>query len=73
MALLAKARAEVFEGRHFERQKELTLTVVEAWTAYEPITKRDNDAWQTDNGRASHLSRHLGPRTLGKNGPPVLG
>ncbi|MFC1609708.1 tyrosine-type recombinase/integrase [Myxococcota bacterium] len=60
MALVAKVRAEAFEGRFFERHKECKLTVTQAWNKYEPVTKRDNDAWQTDKGRAEHLIRHLG-------------
>jgi hypothetical protein len=46
----------------FDRRKEQHLTVAEAWELYEPITKRDNAAWQTDVGRAAHLVRHLGDR-----------
>jgi len=58
--LAAKVKAETFEGRFFVRQKEPTTTVRELWDAYEPITKRDNDSWQTNIGRSRHLLRHLG-------------
>jgi integrase len=60
MALIAKARTEAFEGRYFERLQRPKLTVAEAWAAYEPINRRDNDAWQTEAGRARYLLRHLG-------------
>ena len=41
-----------FEGRFFTRQKEWTATVCLLWHAYEPISRRDNDSWQTTSGRA---------------------
>lgn len=54
--LAAKKKAEAFEGQFFVRQKrEATKTVKELWEAYEPISKRDNDSWQTNTGRARHL------------------
>jgi site-specific recombinase XerD len=62
VALLAKKRAEAFEGRFFDRKREPSLTVAEVWAAYEPICKRDNDAAQTEIGRARHVLRHLGDR-----------
>ena len=37
-----------------------TLTVSGAWRIYEPITKRDNRAWDSDCGRAVHICRLLG-------------
>jgi integrase len=58
--LAAKVKAEAFESRFFTRQKKWTATVRELWQAYEPISKRDNDSWQTTSGRARHLLRHLG-------------
>lgn len=61
MALVAKARAEAFEGRYFDRAKKPTLTVAQAWEAYKPISKRDNDTWQSEAGRAKQLIRILGP------------
>lgn len=62
MALAAKAKAESFEGRFFDRLQSSKLTVADAWKAYEPKGLRDNDAWLTDKGRAAHLLRHLGAR-----------
>jgi len=61
MALVAKARAEAFEGRYFDRAKKPTLTVAQAWEAYKPISKRDNDTWQSEAGRAKQLIRILAP------------
>lgn len=55
-----KARTASFEGQFFQTKKAKRTTVEQAWKAYEPITKRDNDSWQTDNGRAEHVLRHLG-------------
>ena len=43
VALVAKARAEAFEGRYFDRPKASKLFVEDAWKAYQPISKRDND------------------------------
>jgi integrase len=60
LALVAKARAAAFEGRHFDKVKPCTLSVTEAWALYKPVTKRDNDAAKTDEGRATHLLRLLG-------------
>lgn len=34
--------------------------MAEAWALYEPVTRRDNDSWQSDVGRALFLNRHLG-------------
>src|SRR3954469_9754538 len=36
------------------------LLVEDAWKAYQPISKRDNDTWKSEEGRAKHLTRHLG-------------
>jgi integrase len=60
VAFVAKARAEAFEGRYFERLEKPKLTVAEAWGHYDPINKRDNDAWQSEEGRSRHFTRHLG-------------
>ena len=61
--LAAKKKAEAFDGKFFARQKgEATKTVKELWESYEPISKRDNDSWQTNIGRARHVLRHLGSR-----------
>ena len=62
VALAAKARAEAFEGRHFDRPKASKLVVEDAWKAYQPVSKRDNDTWQSEEGRAKHLIRHLGQK-----------
>jgi integrase len=62
--LVAKRKADAFEGRYFDKPKAVTLTVAELWGDYEPITKRDNDSWQSDTGRAVHLLRHLGDRRV---------
>ena len=62
MALVAKARAEAFEGRYFDRPKASKLLVEDAWKAYQPISKRDNDTWKSEEGRAKHLNRHLGQK-----------
>jgi integrase len=60
VACATKVKAESFEGRFFDRVRTPTSTVADLWSAYEPIAKRDNDAWQTDVGRAKHLLKHLG-------------
>jgi len=57
-----KLRTEAFEGRYFDRPKANLLTVEEAWENYEPVTKRDNKSWRSDNGRAGHLVKHLGTK-----------
>ncbi len=62
VALVAKARAEAFEGRYFDRPKASKLLVEDAWKAYQPISKRDNDTWKSEEGRAKHLNRHLGQK-----------
>lgn len=59
-ALLAKKRAEAFEGRYFDRAKASRLSVEDALTEYEKLSKRDNRSWKSDRSRAAHLSRHLG-------------
>lgn len=63
MALISKLRTSAFEGRFFERMRPATMTVAEAWTLYEPVARRDNDAFTSDQGRTKHLVRHLGERT----------
>ncbi|HWE22977.1 MAG TPA: site-specific integrase, partial [Myxococcales bacterium] len=55
-------RIDAFEGRYFERTKPSKITVEDAWTAYKPISERDNDTWLSERGRASHLLRHLGKK-----------
>jgi len=57
-----KLQVEAYEGRFFDRVREPTETLKDLWLAYEPITKRDNDSWQSDVGRARHLIRLLGAR-----------
>ncbi len=66
--LVAKRKAEAFEGRFFDRVKAPTLTIAEVWEAYLPITKRDNDSWLTDVGRAKHLVQLLGTRRASQIG-----
>lgn len=63
-AFLSKKRIAVFEGRYFDKVEPCRLTVAEVWRLYEPISKRDNDTWRTEKGRAAHLIRHLGSRRL---------
>jgi integrase len=63
-ALAAKKRAEAFEGRFFDKRKEHTLTVSEAWMLYEPICKRDCDAYRTERTRAKCFLRVLGPKVV---------
>src|ERR1700719_3334566 len=61
--LAAKKKTEAFEGHFSTRPKKVVAkTVKELWDAYEPITKRDNDSWQTNLGRSKHLLKHLGGR-----------
>jgi integrase len=62
LALVAKRKAEAFEGRYFDKVKVPTATVADVWRAYEPVSKRDNDTWITDKGRAAHLLRLLGSK-----------
>jgi hypothetical protein len=62
MALVAKRRAEAFEGRYLERPKTSKLVVEQAWKAYQPISERDNDTANSESGRAKHLVRILGQR-----------
>ncbi|HEX9506938.1 MAG TPA: tyrosine-type recombinase/integrase, partial [Myxococcales bacterium] len=59
VAYSTKVKAESFEGRFFDRVRTPTCTVADLWSVYQPIAKRDNDAWRTDVGRAKHLVRHL--------------
>lgn len=62
VALLAKWRAEAFEGRFFDRPKTSKLTVAQLWEKYAPISKRDKDSWQSDIARARYLTEVLGDR-----------
>jgi integrase len=57
-----KMLVEAYEGRFFDRVKGPTASVRKLWAEYEPITKRDNDSWRSDVGRAAHLVRLLGDR-----------
>jgi integrase len=60
-SLEAKVKAEAFEGRFFDKRKVLTLSVQEAWELYKPAGQ-ENDSFNTDEGRAKHLIRHLGQK-----------
>ena len=64
--LLAKLEIDAFEGRYFDRQLEARVTVEDCWKAWEPITRRDNDSWQSDVDRARHLVEHIGQRRAAK-------
>ncbi len=64
--LIAKLQIDAFEGRYFDRQLEAKTTVADCWKAWEPITRRDNDSWQSDIDRARHLVEILGPRRAAK-------
>jgi len=57
-----KLKAGAFEGVNFKRPKARTLTVEKAWEAYAPSSKLGKRSWQTDEGRAKHLVRHLGDK-----------
>lgn len=63
-ALLAKARAEAFEGRHFNVTKPATLTVDEALKHFLEKSKRELDSWKSDRSRAKHLRDHLAPERV---------
>jgi integrase len=60
--LEAKALADSFEGKFFDKRKESKLTVKDAWALYEPVTTQQNDSWKSDVGRAKHILRHLGEK-----------
>jgi integrase len=62
MALEAKTRAEFFEGRYFDRRKEVRRTVEDVLVAWLPISKRDNRSWRMDESKAKHLIRLIGKR-----------
>ena len=64
LAIIAKKKAEAFEGRFFDKVVTSTLTVSDVWKSYQPITERDNDSSLTDKGRAAHLLRHLGKKRV---------
>lgn len=40
------------------------MNVAEVWKLYEPVSRRDNDTWQTERSRAAHLVRLLGSRRV---------
>jgi integrase len=63
-ALEGKLRARSFEKRNFQVDRSARLTVKDLWEAYFPITKRDNDSWRDDVGRANHLLQHVGHRKV---------
>jgi integrase len=58
--LVAKRRAEAFEGQYFRRVKAIPLTVRDAWKAYEPVCEQNHKAVLTEKCRSQHLLRHLG-------------
>jgi len=66
LSLVAKKKAEAFEGRFFDRRKESTFRVRDAWELYEPISRRDNDSWQSEQARARCILQHLGDRLVAK-------
>ncbi|MCK9462366.1 MAG: site-specific integrase [Proteobacteria bacterium] len=57
-----KLMADAFEGRFFDRPKVRSLTVAGAWKTYAPVSELEKESWQTDEGRAKHLVRHLGDK-----------
>ncbi len=61
LALEKKMKTSAFEGRWFDRPKQNTLTVEEAWANYLPVSKRQNKSWRDDISRAKPLVKHLGP------------
>jgi integrase len=67
-ALEAKKLQEIFEGTYFQQRRTTALTVRQLWEQYEPITKRDNESYASDRGRAEQLLRHLGVREAMKLG-----
>src|SRR5258708_816563 len=71
-ALLAKKRAQAFEGRYFDRVHIPKLRVEDAWALYEPESKRTKRSWKSDKGRAAHLIRHLGQRLMMQLGQEVV-
>ena len=62
VALQAKARAETFEGKFFEKRKESKLTVTQLWEEYKPVSKQHKRSHRNDCHRSVHLIRHLGSR-----------
>ena len=60
--MLAKAKAEIFEGKFFDKRKEVKMTVADLWADYQPKSKRENKSWRADVSYAKHLGRHLGDR-----------
>ena len=61
-ALEAKKFEEIFQGTYFEQRRASALTVRQLWEQYEPITKRDNSSFESDQGRAECILSHLGDR-----------
>jgi len=66
-ALVAKARAEAFEGR-LRPSKASKLLVGGRMEGLPAISKRDNDTWKSEEGRAKHLTRHPGRSSLPADG-----
>jgi len=64
VAVERKVRTEAFEGLWFSGRRKRSPTVAEVWRRYEPVSRRRNDSWQTDVGRARHFVRHLGRRKV---------
>ena len=57
LSLVAKKKAEAFEGRFFDRRKESTFRVRDAWELYAPISRRDNDSWLRVSAHGDHRKR----------------
>ena len=61
-ALESKYRSAAFEGKHFERRKNLQLTVKQAWELFRPYAEETHKSVSTTRGRAEHVVRHLGSK-----------
>ena len=64
VALQAKARAETFEGKFFEKRKQFKLTVKQLWEEYKPVSKQHKRSHRNDCNRSVHLVRHLGSKQV---------
>jgi integrase len=60
-ALERKAQAEAFEGRWFDRKREIVRTVQQLWDLYRVVSRRHR-SWQSEANLAKCLLRHLGKR-----------
>src|SRR5215472_9440345 len=60
--LVAEGGAEAAAARPHQGPSHGTCSSI--WKLYEPISKRDNDTWRTDQCRAMHLTRILGDRRV---------